>query len=145
MLLATCNTKGSRITYVRSKMNCWTCLTLLRRREAEVHVHIPERHPEARPQIIPRVLEDVPPPVPLKDRPVGPSRSVSPTPSPAGPREIEMDRPSPVTNVLTNFQCWTIVVVFTSLGRRSLLLYRNRAICGSGADGGGTSRTITNP
>ena len=66
---------------------------MLRRREPEVHVHIPERHPEVRPQIVPRVLDDVPPPVPMKDRSVGSSRSVSPPPRPVGPQYIEMDRP----------------------------------------------------
>ena len=80
---------------------------MLRRREAEVHVHIPERRSEVRPQIVPRVLEDVPPPVPLKDRSVGSSRSVSPAPSPAGPREIEMDRPSPMSSPTSSLgQSW---------------------------------------
>jgi hypothetical protein len=76
---------------------------MLRRREAEVHVHIPERRPE----VVPRVLEDVPPPVPLKDRSVGSSRSVSPTQDPAGPREIEMDRPSPMSSPTSSLaQSW---------------------------------------
>jgi len=67
---------------------------LLRRREAEVRAQTPERPPEVRPQSVPRVLEDIPPPVPMKDRSVGSSRSVSPPPRPAGPRMIEMSRPS---------------------------------------------------
>ena len=80
---------------------------MLRRREAEVHVHIPERHPEVRPQIVPRILEDVPPPVPMKDRSVGSSRSVSPPPRPAGPRSIEMDRPSPMSSPTSSLgQSW---------------------------------------
>ena len=80
---------------------------MLRRREAEVHVHIPDRHPEVRPQIVPRVLEDVPPPVPMKDRSVGSSRSVSPPPRPAGPRSIEMGHPSPMSSPTSSLgQSW---------------------------------------
>ena len=80
---------------------------LLRRREAEVHVHIPERPPSVRPQIVPRVLEDVPPPVPMKDRSVGSSRSVSPPPGPAGPRLIEMSHPSPMSSPTSSLgQSW---------------------------------------
>lgn len=80
---------------------------MLRGREAEVHVHIPERRPEVRPQIVPRVLEDVPPPVPMKDRSVGSSRSVSPVPSSAGPREIEMGRPLPMSSPTSSLgQSW---------------------------------------
>ena len=80
---------------------------MLRRKEAEVHVHIPERRPEDRPQVVPRMLEDVPPPVPMKDRSVGSSRSVSPARRPAGPREIEMDRPSPMTSPTSSLaQSW---------------------------------------
>ena len=85
---------------------------MLHRREAEVHVHIPERHPEVRPQVVPRMLEDVPPPVPMKDRPVedrsvGSSRSVSPVPRPAGPRSIEMDHPSPMSSPTSSLgQSW---------------------------------------
>ena len=80
---------------------------MLRRKEAEVHVHIPERHPEVRPQIVPRVLEDVPPPVPLKDRSVGSSHSVSSAQSPGGPREIEMDHPSPMSSPTSSLaQSW---------------------------------------
>jgi len=75
---------------------------MLRGREAEVHVHIPEPRPEVRPQIVPRMLEDVPPPVPTKDRPVGSSRSVSPVPRPAGPRSIEMGRPSPIPSPMSS-------------------------------------------
>ena len=80
---------------------------MLRRREAEVHVHIPERRPEDRPQVVPRVLEDVPPPVPTKDRGAGSSRSVSPAPSPTGPREIEMGHPSPMPSPTSSLgQSW---------------------------------------
>jgi len=80
---------------------------LLRRREAEVHVHIPERPPSVRPQSIPSVLEDVPPPVPMKDRSVGSSRSVSPPPRPAGPRLIEMSHPSPMSSPTSSLgQSW---------------------------------------
>ena len=80
---------------------------MLRRREAEVHVHIPERRPEDRPQVVPRVLEDVPPPVPMKDRSVGSSRSVSPAQGPAGPQEIDMDPPSPMTSPTSSLaQSW---------------------------------------
>ena len=80
---------------------------MLRRREAEVHVHIPESRPEVRPQVVPRVLDDVPPPVPMKDRSVGSSRSVSPPPRPAGPRMIEMDRPSPMSSPTSSLaQSW---------------------------------------
>ena len=75
---------------------------MLHRREAEVHVHIPETRPEVRPQIVPRMLEDVPPPVPMKDRSVGSSRSVSPVPRPAGPRSIEMGRPSPMPSPMSS-------------------------------------------
>ena len=75
---------------------------MLHRREAEVHVHIPEHRPEVRPQIVPRMLEDVPPPVPLKDRSVGSSRSVSPVSRPAGPRSIEMGRPSPMPSPMSS-------------------------------------------
>jgi hypothetical protein len=80
---------------------------MLRRREAEVHVHIPESRPEIRPQIVPRVLDDVPPPVPMKDRSVGSSGSVSPPPRPAGPRSIEMGRPSPMSSPTSSVgQSW---------------------------------------
>jgi len=75
---------------------------MLHRREAEVHVHIPEHRPEVRPQIVPRMLEDVPPPVPMKDRSVGSSRSVSPVPRPAGPRSIDMGRPSPMPSPMSS-------------------------------------------
>ena len=76
---------------------------MLRRREAEVHVHIPDRRPE----VVPRVLEDVPPPVPLKDKSVGSSRSVSPVQGLAGPREIEMDQPSPMSSPTSSLaQSW---------------------------------------
>ena len=71
---------------------------MLHRREAEVHVHIPEHRPEVRPQNVPSMLEGVPPPVPMKDRSVGSSRSVSPVPRPAGPRSIDMGRPSPMSS-----------------------------------------------
>ena len=80
---------------------------MLRRRDAEVHVHIPERRPEERPQVVPRMLEDVPPPVPMKDRSVGSSRSVSPVPRPVGPRSIEMGRPSPMSSPTSSLgQSW---------------------------------------
>jgi len=75
---------------------------MLRGREAEVHVHVPEPRPEVRPQIIPGIREDIPPPVPMKDRPVGSSRSVSPEPRPAGPRSIEMGRPSPIPSPMSS-------------------------------------------
>jgi len=76
---------------------------MLRDREAEVHVHIPDQ----RPQNIPRVLEDVPPPVPMKDRSVGSSGSVSPPPRPLGPRLIEMGRPSPMSSPTSSLgQSW---------------------------------------
>ena len=79
---------------------------MLRRREAEVHVHIPER-PDARPQVVPRVLEDVPPPVPMKDRSAGSSRSVSPAQGPAGPREIDMDPPLTISSPTSSLaQSW---------------------------------------
>ena len=66
---------------------------MLRRREAEVHVHIPEWRPEDQPQVVPRVLEDVPPPIPMKDGSAGSSCSISPAQGPAGPQEIDMDPP----------------------------------------------------
>lgn len=80
---------------------------MLHGREAEVHVHIPERPPEVRPQIVPRILEDVPPPVPTKDRSVGSSHSASPPPRPVGPRFIEMGRPSPMSSPTSSLgQSW---------------------------------------
>ena len=68
----------------------------LRKREAEVHVHIPERRPEDCPQIVPRVLEDVPPWSRRKIGMQARAAPFSPAPSPTGPREIEMSHPFPM-------------------------------------------------
>lgn len=80
---------------------------MLRKREAEVHVHIPEHRPEDRAQVVPRVLEDVLPLVPTKDRGGGSSCSISPAPSPIGPREIKMSYPSPMPSPTSSLgQSW---------------------------------------
>jgi hypothetical protein len=111
---------------------------MLRRREAEVHVHIPELHPE----VVPRVLKDVPPPVPLKDRSVGSSRSVSPTQDPAGPREIEMDRPSPVSSPTSSLaQSW----LPSHHSDDDLYSFIGTAVCRSGTNEGGTRYAVTDP
>ncbi|KAF9642583.1 hypothetical protein BDM02DRAFT_2029456 [Thelephora ganbajun] len=80
---------------------------ILRRGEAEVHIHTPEHSPEVHPQIVPRMLEGVPPPVPMKARSVGLSHSVSPPPRPVGPRSIEMGCPSPMSSPTSSLgQSW---------------------------------------
>ena len=105
-LLAMYNTRSSRTTCVQSRTSYWTYPICC----AGEKLKFMFVFRSATPRFVSKLSQGcwkMFPPVPMKDRSVGSSRSVSPVPRPAGPRSIAMGRPSPMSSPTSSLgQSW---------------------------------------